>query len=110
MFVGYLYTYLSVITFLVKTICGIIVDKFPIKKIIFAIFILGSGLSAFALNFAEKLPTEAVVDLTCDKKTFLNICQKNESHPSQCDDNLPKRFTNTEHVECQVRFTLLKFI
>ncbi|VVC36463.1 Major facilitator superfamily domain,Major facilitator superfamily associated domain [Cinara cedri] len=103
--VGLLYTYLSILAFLVKPIFGFIVDQFPVKRIAFLSFIMISGVSVFGLQFVEKLPTEAVSILSCsDSTTILNVCSKTESlRLATCNERLSKRLNNVfESVTCQL--------
>lgn len=106
MLVGYLYTYLSILSFLVKPVIGIIVDKFRVKRIMFLTFVLMCGLTAFALNFIQKLPTEAAAILSCNTTTVLDVCSNVNSQLSQCDDSLTKLLTNNSVAvtSCQVRY------
>lgn len=108
--VGFIYTYLSILSLLVKPISGLIVDKFPVKRFTFLMFILSCGFTAFSFNFINKLPTQAVVNLSCDATTALqDICSNNDTQLPRCDDNLSKLLNNTsESVKCQVRCTRLK--
>lgn len=109
MSVGYLYTYLSILAFLVKPISGIIVDKFRVKRIMFLSFVLTCGLTAYALNFIQKLPTENVAILSCNNTTVLDVCSNVDGQLPQCDDGLYKLLTNNfESITCQVRNNLLK--
>lgn len=105
MFVGALYTYLSVLALLAKPICGIIVDKYPVKRILFLAVVLSCGFSASALNFIRKLPTATAADLSCsDGSTVVSVCSNADSKLSDCDASLSKLLrNNTEPVECQVR-------
>lgn len=110
--VGSFYTYLSILSLLAKPICGIIVDKFPVKRTMFLTFVLLCGISAFALNFIDRLPTEAVVHLSCDTATTeLNICSNDDKlHLPQCDDSLSKHLKiNDDPIKCQVRYILVIF-
>lgn len=103
MMVGYLYMYLSIISFLIKPISGLIADKFPVLRFMFLASILSSGLSAFAFNFIQKLPTEFAVDLNCNRTTLVDFCSTLNGRPSQCDGKLFNLLKNTNHVKCQVR-------
>lgn len=103
MMVGYLYTYLSIISFLIKLVSGIIADKFPVLRFMFLASILSSGLCAFAFNFTEKLPTEFAVDLNCNRITLLDFCSNFDDRSSQCDGKLFNLLKNINHVKCQVR-------
>lgn len=101
--VGSLFTYLSFIAFIVKPILGVIVDKFPVKKLVFLTFILGSGFSAFALNYIGRVPTQKSVNLSCNKTTSLDFRSQNDSFMPKFDDKQLKLFkNNTEPIECQV--------
>lgn len=101
--VGYIFTYLSFVAFIAKPVVGVIVDKFPVKKFMFLAFILGSGLSAFALNYVQKLPTQKPVNLSCNETTSLDFRSKNDERVPSFDDSQLKLFkNNTEHVQCQV--------
>lgn len=105
MLVGYLYTYLSILSFLVKPIIGIIVDKFRVKRIMFLAFVLTCGLTAFALNFIQKLPTETAAILSCNTTTVLNVCSNVAGQLPECDDSLSKLLTNNSgSITCQVRY------
>lgn len=104
MMVGYLYTYLSIISFLIKLVSGLIADKFPVLRFMFLASILSSGLSAFAFIFAEKLPTEFAVDLNCSNRiTLLDFCSNFDDRSSQCDGKLFNLLKNNTHLKCQVR-------
>jgi len=93
-----------------KPIVGIIVDKFRVKRIMFLAFVLLCGLTAFSLKFIQKIPTEAVANLSCDTKIVLNVCSNDDDRLSQCDDSLLKLILNSaEPIECQVRNALIKF-
>lgn len=99
--VGSLFTYLSILAFLVKPIVGYIVDKYRVKKILFLTFVLSCGLTAFLLNFVEKTPSENVVDLNCDKSLSMNVCTNKQY---QCDDSLYKVVEHkNEAITCKVR-------
>uniref|UniRef100_A0A2S2PNB1 Uncharacterized protein n=1 Tax=Schizaphis graminum TaxID=13262 RepID=A0A2S2PNB1_SCHGA len=78
MVVGSVFTYLSMLSFFVKPIIGIIVDKFRVKRIMFLACVLLCGLTAFALKFVQKIPTEAVANLSCNTTTELHICSIND--------------------------------
>jgi len=105
MVVGFIFTYLSMLSFFVKPITGIIVDKFRVKRIMFLAFVLLCGLTAFALKFIPKIPTEAVANLSCNTATGLQICSTNNDHLSQCDDSVFKLIKNsTGPIECQVSY------
>lgn len=109
MLVGYLYTYLSILSFLVKPFTGFIVDKFRVKRIMFLAFIFTSGLTAFALNFIQKLPTENVAILNCNTTTVLNVCSNVGGQLPECDVSLFKFIkNNSESITCQVRYKLVK--
>lgn len=109
MVVGSVFTYLSMLSFFVKPIIGIIVDKFRVKRIMFLTFVLLCGLTAFSLKFIQKIPTEAVANLSCDTITALNVCSNDDNRLSQCDDSLLKLILNSaEPIECQVRYILIK--
>lgn len=102
--VGSLYTYLAILGFLVRPVCGLVVDKFPVKRLVFLTFISLAGLTAFALKFVQKPPTEAsVADLSCDETiTSLNFCTVN-SIGLCADDRTNKSLNNnTNPVTCQV--------
>lgn len=106
--VGSIYTYLSILAFLVKPLCGYIVDKFPVKRVLFLTCVLGCGLAAFSFNFVQKLPSQTIVHFSCDEATTtLNIPLKNDGAALKCaDDDLSKLLiTSAEPVECQVRYT-----
>lgn len=108
--VGYLYTYLSTLSLLSKPIFGFIVDKFPVKKIVFLICVLSSGLAAFSLIFVQKLPIETIANLSCfNTTTALNVCLKNDGDLPGCGESLSKLLANnSEPITCQVRyFTIL---
>jgi len=106
MIVGSVFTYLSMLSFLVKPITGIIVDKFRVKRIMFLVFVLLCGISAFALKFVQKIPTETIASLSCDTITALNVCSNNDDQLPQCDDSLFKLIkNNAKPIECQVRYT-----
>lgn len=103
MVVGSVFTYLSMLSFVAKPIIGIIVDKFRVKRVMFLTFVLLNGLTAFSLQFIQKVPTEAVANLSCDTTTVLNVCSNNDDRLSQCDDSLFKLLRNSEEpVECQL--------
>lgn len=102
MMAGYLYTYLSILSFLFKLLSGFIVDKFPVLRFMFLASIFSSGLSAFAFNFAEKLPTKFAVDLNCNRITLLDFCSNFEDRSSQCDGKLSNLLKNNNHLKCQV--------
>lgn len=104
MVVGYLYTYLSILAFLVKPMAGYVVDKFPVKRLLFLTTVLTSGLTGFSLIFLQKLPTEAVVNLGCDMtSTVVNVCSNIDNTLPQCDDSLPEITINdTDPVTCRV--------
>lgn len=103
MVVGSLYTYLSILVFLVKPISGIVVDKFPVKRIMFLTVILLIGFAAFSLNFVEKLPTEVAGNLHCGETTVLKICSNNDEELPYCDASLAKRIKmKTVPIGCQV--------
>ncbi|CAI6371698.1 unnamed protein product [Macrosiphum euphorbiae] len=104
MVVGSVFTYLSMLSFFVKPIVGIIVDKFRVKRIMFLAFVLSCGLTAFSLNFIQKIPTEAAANLSCGNTTVLNVCSNDDDRLSQCDDSLLKLIKNiAEPIECQLR-------
>ncbi|XP_025200189.1 major facilitator superfamily domain-containing protein 6-like isoform X2 [Melanaphis sacchari] len=104
MVVGFVFTYLSMLSFFVKPITGIFVDKFRVKRIMFLAFVLLCGLTAFALKFIQKIPIEAVANLSCNTTTELHICSTNDDYLPQCNDSLFKLIKNsTEPVECQLR-------
>jgi len=110
MLVGYLYTYLSILAFLVKPIIGLIVDKFPVKRITFLVFVLTCGLAAFVLNFIQKLPTETAAILSCNTTTVLDVCSNVDGQLPKCDDSLKKLIANNSmSITCQVRYKLVKF-
>jgi len=107
MLVGYLYTYLSILSFLVKPLTGFIVDKFRVKRIMFLVFVLTCGLTAFALNFIEKLPTENAAVLSCSTTTVLEFCSNVDAQLPECDTSLSKFLkNNSESITCQVRYNL----
>jgi len=109
MLVGYLYTYLSILSFLVKPIIGFIVDKFRVKRIMFLAFVLTCGLTAFALNFIQKLPTETTAILSCNTTTVLDVCSNVAGKLPECDDSLSELLTNSsESITCQVSYQLVK--
>jgi len=111
MVVGSVFTYLSMLSFFAKPIVGIIVDKFRVKRIMFLAFVLLCGLTAFSLKFIQKIPTEAVANLSCGTTTVLNVCSNDDDRLSQCDDSLFKLIKNSaEPIECQVRNRLEKVI
>jgi len=104
MLVGYLYTYLSILSFLVKPIIGFIVDKFRVKRITFLGFVLTCGLTAFALNFIQKLPMETDAILSCNTTTVLAVCSNVAGQLPECNDSLSKLLiNNSESITCQVR-------
>ncbi|VVC36464.1 Major facilitator superfamily domain,Major facilitator superfamily associated domain [Cinara cedri] len=103
--VGFLYTYLSILSFLVKPIFGFIVDQFPIRRIVFLTVIMLSGLSIFSMQFIEKLPTETAAILNCSNlTTVLTVCSNTKGlRLAPCDDRLSKRLSNvSEPVTCQL--------
>lgn len=103
MTVGFFYTYLSILAFLAKPISGIIVDKFPVKKIMFITVVGLCGLSGFSLLFVQRLPTRSVANFDCDRIPLLNVCSSNDSRLAQCNENIYKRLRkNTKTVNCQV--------
>ncbi|XP_026804101.1 major facilitator superfamily domain-containing protein 6-like isoform X1 [Rhopalosiphum maidis] len=103
MLVGYLYTYLSILAFLVKPIIGLIVDKFPVKRITFLVFVLTCGLAAFVLNFIQKLPTETAAILSCNTTTVLDVCSNVDGQLPKCDDSLKKLIVNNSmSITCQL--------
>lgn len=107
MVVGSLYTYLSILAFLTKPLCGYIVDKFPVKRILFLTSVFGCGLAAFLFNFVQKLPSETVVNLSCDQTTTsLDICAKEEGALLKCvNDDMSKLLrTSAKSIECQVSY------
>lgn len=109
MLVGYIYTYLSILSFLVKPITGIIVDKFRVKRIMFLAFILTCGLTAMVLHFIQRLPTEAAAILSCNTTTVLDVCSNSVGQLPECDESLSKLLTNISvSIKCQVRYKLLK--
>lgn len=107
MVVGSIFTFLSLLSLMVKPLCGLIVDTFPVKRIMFLTCILLCGVAAFALKFMQKLPTATSVNLDCDTITTLDICSKNEELIPRCSKESLSTFTlNTvKPVECQVRYT-----
>lgn len=110
MIVGFLYTYLSILSLIAKSICGIIVDKFAVKRTMFLTCVLSCGLSAFALSFINRLPIETAVNLSCGTATTeLNICSNDDNlQLSQCDDGLSKHLkNNVDLIKCQVRSILI---
>ncbi|CAI6360268.1 unnamed protein product [Macrosiphum euphorbiae] len=103
MLVGYLYTYLSILSFLIKPLTGFIVDKFRVKRIMFLAFVLTCGLTAFALNFIQKLPTENAAVLSCNTTTVLDVCSNIGGKLSECDTSLFKFLkNNSESITCQL--------
>ncbi|XP_029345971.1 major facilitator superfamily domain-containing protein 6 isoform X2 [Acyrthosiphon pisum] len=104
MVVGSVFTYLSMLSFFVKPIVGIIVDKFRVKRIMFLAFVLLCGLTAFSIKFVPKIPTEAVANLSCGATTVMNVCSNDDDRLSQCDDSLFKLVKySAEPIECQLR-------
>lgn len=70
----------------------------------FLTFILLSGFTAFSLNYIQKVPTDTVVDFSCEAITTLHVCSNNNSQLSRCDENLIKileKNTKTP-VTCEV--------
>lgn len=86
---------------------GYVVDKLPVKRLMFLAAVLASGVMGFSLIFVQKLPIEAVVNLSCDTTSaVLNVCSNiNNTSLPQCDDSLPEITINdTEPVLCRVRY------
>jgi MFS family permease len=107
MVVGFIYTYLSILAFLAKPLCGYLVDKLPVKRILFLSCVLGCGLAAFLFNFVPKLPSETVVNFSCDQKTTtMDICLKEEGSSFKCaNDDLSKQLrASTKSIKCQVSY------
>lgn len=103
MVVGSLYMYLSILVILVKPISGIIVDKFPVKRILFLTVILSNGFAAFSFNFVEKIPSEIAGNVDCGATTLLKICSNNDIELPHCDTSLAKRIKRKSHlISCQV--------
>ncbi|XP_015372489.1 PREDICTED: major facilitator superfamily domain-containing protein 6-like isoform X2 [Diuraphis noxia] len=104
MLVGYLYTYLSILSFLVKPIIGFIVDRFRVKRIMFLVFVLICGITAFALNFIQKLPMKTTAILSCNTTTVLDVCSNvADLQLPECDDSLSKLLINNSvSITCQL--------
>jgi len=89
-----------------------VVDKFPVKRIIFLTTILSSGFAAFAFNFVQELPAKNTVRLSCDTTvSVIDVCSYNDDSNNlqlrQCDDGLSAILEMiTEPVQCQVSYKL----
>jgi len=107
--VGFIYTFFSVLNVLAKPISGIVVDNFPVKRVVFLLAILSCGLLVVMLNFIQVLPTKNAMHLSCDtNETVLYICSFHDDNNAQsslpkCDKDLLESITVP--VTCQVRKT-----
>jgi len=110
--VGLIYTFFSVLNVLAKPISGIVVDNFPVKRVVFLSAILSCGLMVVMLNFIQVLPTKNAMHLSCDtNETILYICSFHDDNNAQsslpkCDKDLSNLLESiTVSVTCQVRNT-----
>lgn len=84
--VGYIMMCLFILSMLVKPVVGAIVDKFPVKKYIFLIFIFLTGISAFFLMFVPRLSLETFTELDCNTTTAtIKIYSDGTKTLSRCD-------------------------
>ncbi|XP_015372484.1 PREDICTED: major facilitator superfamily domain-containing protein 6-B-like isoform X2 [Diuraphis noxia] len=82
--VGTIYSILPILSLIIKPIIGAIVDQFRVKKLIFLMFILLSGLTAFSLMFVPSIPLDSSVELNCNSATYLNVCPEDNLSLSNC--------------------------
>ncbi|XP_050548931.1 uncharacterized protein LOC126910415 isoform X3 [Daktulosphaira vitifoliae] len=88
--VGYMLTYLPILSMITKSSLGFITDKFPVKKMFNLLSIFFCGLSIFALMYVPKLPLETLAKFNCNtQNTTIRIHL----------DNNQLNVSNTEYYE-----------
>lgn len=84
--VGYMMMCLFILSMLVKPAVGAVVDKFPVKKYIFLIFIFLTGISAFFLMFVPRLSLKTLAELDCSSTSaIIKIYSHENKKLSRCD-------------------------
>lgn len=108
--VGFIYTFFSILNVLAKPISGIVVDNFPVKRIVFLLAILSCGLVVVMLNFIQVMPTKNATRLSCDaNETVLYVCSSHDDNNAQsslpeCDKGPSDLLESIAvPVACQVR-------
>lgn len=75
---GVTMTFMSVVSTIAVPFCGVIVDKFRIKKILFLITIFGIGMVSLLFLFVPKVPLDVdTTELKCDAETIFTIFNEN---------------------------------
>ncbi|XP_050443466.1 major facilitator superfamily domain-containing protein 6-A-like isoform X2 [Adelges cooleyi] len=101
MVVGTIYAILPILSLITKPVVGAIVDQYRVKKTVFLIFILISGLISFALMFIPEVPLDTKAQLSCEGLTYLNVYH--DGHVSECDAKRVMDMTSEGLIGCQMK-------
>lgn len=100
--VGYIMMCLCILSMLTKPAIGAIVDKFHIKRYIFLVFILLTGISAFFLMRVPKLPLEYATEINCNTTTIIKVHSEDSRKLSHCDQKRLMSENDKGLISCEV--------